>query len=98
MTKIIIKITSQGWVGVVMHTLNPSIQKAEAGGSVGVQGQRPGLHSEFQANQGNSLKNKQKSCQVAGNGTQLVEGLSSSPQNHIDRSGGTVYNPRSLEV
>ena len=36
---------------VVVHTFNPSTPEAEAGGSLGVQGQ-PGLQSELQDSQG----------------------------------------------
>lgn len=35
----------------MLHTFDYNIQKAEAGGSLGVQGQ-PGLHNEVQASQG----------------------------------------------
>ena len=38
-------------LGVGDHTFNPNTQEAEAGQSLGVQGQ-PGLHSEFQDSQG----------------------------------------------
>jgi hypothetical protein len=37
--------------GVVANPFNPSVQEAEAGGSLRVRSQ-PGLHSEFQASQG----------------------------------------------